>query len=88
MYYRADWLKKNNLSVPTTPEELTKVLKVFKEKENATSGLGLSKSMVGSYLTLDRYLQVFGANPFSSNTLPFMPLPDGFTFPNWIILGS
>ena len=65
MYYRADWLKKNNLSVPTTPEELTKVLKVFKEKEGATSGLGLSKSMVGSYLTLDRYLQVFGANPFS-----------------------
>ena len=42
-------------------EELTKVLKVFKEKEGATSGLGLSKSMVGSYLTLDRYLQVFGA---------------------------
>ena len=65
MYYRKDWLKSNNLSIPTTPAELKNVLKTFKEKEGATSGIGLSKSFVGSYLTLDRYLQSFGANPFS-----------------------
>ncbi|MDY2727679.1 MAG: extracellular solute-binding protein [Candidatus Onthovivens sp.] len=65
MYYRKDWLDKNKLSVPTTPEELKNVLTVFKEKEGATSALGLSKSFVGSYLTLDRYLQTYGANPFS-----------------------
>ena len=41
MYYRKDWLKSNNLSIPTTPAELKNVLKTFKEKEGATSGIGI-----------------------------------------------
>ena len=65
MYYRKDWLEKEKLSVPKTPAELKNVLKVFKEKYNATAGLAMSKSISGSHFSINRYLQMFGSNPFS-----------------------
>ena len=65
MYYRRDWLRDLKLEVPTTPEELKNVLAAFRSQKGATSGLGLTKSIVGSYFSLDRYFQTFGANPFS-----------------------
>ena len=65
MYYRKDWLEKEKLSVPKTPAELKNVLKVFKEKYNAAAGLAMSKSISGSHFSINRYLQMFGSNPFS-----------------------
>lgn len=49
MYFRKDWLEKEKLSIPKTPAELKNVLKVFKEKYNATAGLAMSKSISGSH---------------------------------------
>lgn len=65
MYYRRDWLKTNGDKVPTTPDELKTLLTSFKNNQNATAGLALSKSFYGSYFTMDRYLQMFGAKPYS-----------------------
>jgi putative aldouronate transport system substrate-binding protein len=38
MYIRADWLKKLNLSMPTTPEELLNVAKAFAEQDPDGNG--------------------------------------------------
>ena len=65
MYIRGDWLEDCNLTYPKTPQELKNVLKVFKEKKGASASLALSKSYKGSYFTIDRYMQMFGSNPFT-----------------------
>ena len=65
MYFRKDWLEKEKLSIPKTPAELKNVLQVFKDKYNATAGLAMSKSISGSHFSINRYLQMFGSNPFS-----------------------
>lgn len=65
MYFRKDWLEKEKLSIPKTPAELKNVLQVFKNKYNATAGLAMSKSISGSHFSINRYLQMFGSNPFS-----------------------
>lgn len=38
MWIRSDWLEKYNLKMPETPDDLLKVLKVFKEKDPAGNG--------------------------------------------------
>lgn len=65
MYFRKDWLNELGLSVPTTPAELKVVLKRFKDEKGATSPLAMSKSYKGSYFTIERYMQMFGSNPYT-----------------------
>lgn len=65
MFYRKDWLEDLNLSVPTTPEELFHVLSEFKTKKGAEAGISVAKDLVASYFSLDRYLQMFGYQPYA-----------------------
>lgn len=65
MYIRKDWLDDCNLNVPTTPDELYTVLKAFKTKKGADCGLAMSNAISGSYFSIDRYMNMFGAAPYS-----------------------
>lgn len=65
MYIRQDWLNDLKLKIPTNPDELYTVLKAFKEKKGATCGLAMSNAVSGSYFSIDRYMNMFGASPYS-----------------------
>ena len=65
MFYRKDWLEELNLSIPKNPEELYNVLMEFKTKKGADVGIAVAKDLVASYFSLDRYLQMFGYQPYT-----------------------
>lgn len=44
-FVRGDWLEEQNLEAPTTLDELTDVLKVFKEKYNTTNALLINSDL-------------------------------------------
>lgn len=64
MFYRKDWLQELKLDVPKTPDELFNVLMQFKNKKGANIGIAVAKDLVASYFSLDRYLQMFGYQPY------------------------
>ena len=65
MYIRQDWLDDLGLQIPTTPDELYTVLRQFKDKKGAECGLAMSNAVNGSYFSIDRYMNMFGASPYS-----------------------
>lgn len=65
MYIRQDWLDDLGLQIPTTPDELYTVLRQFKDKKGAECGLAMSNAVSGSYFSIDRYMNMFGASPYS-----------------------
>ncbi|MDF2936083.1 MAG: hypothetical protein K0Q90_1456 [Paenibacillaceae bacterium] len=71
IYIRNDWLKKLNLKVPTTPDELFEVMKAFTEKDpdgngkNDTYGFvgGMNKEGTLTSYGFDTLMWMFGVNP-------------------------
>ncbi|MFK7695568.1 hypothetical protein [Paenibacillus sp. HJGM_3] len=74
LYIRNDWLKKLNLKVPTTPDELFEVMKAFTEKDpdgngkNDTYGFigGMNKEGNLQTYGFDTLMWMFGVNPPSA----------------------
>lgn len=70
-FIRNDWLKKLNMKVPTTPEELFEVMKAFTEKDpdgngkNDTYGFigGMNKEGNLQTYGFDTLMWMFGVNP-------------------------
>lgn len=64
-YYRADWLKNLGLEVPTTIDELTEVIKAFRDNDPDGNGeqdtYGLS--LYSEISTLYSYMYAFGSYP-------------------------
>lgn len=65
MYIRQDWLTELGLDMPTTPEELKNVAKMFVEKKGAKFGIATGKDLVGPQLTLNRYMNTMGSYPYA-----------------------
>lgn len=71
IYIRNDWLKKLNLKVPTTPDELFEVMKAFTEKDPDGNGkqdtygfiAGMNKEGVLNTYGFDTLMWMFGVNP-------------------------
>ncbi|MFE5323764.1 extracellular solute-binding protein [Paenibacillus sp. NPDC056579] len=71
LFIRNDWLKKLNLKVPTTPDELFAVMKAFTEQDpdgngkNDTYGFigGMNKEGVLQTYGFDMLMWMFGVNP-------------------------
>jgi putative aldouronate transport system substrate-binding protein len=71
IYIRNDWLKKLNMKVPTTPDELLEVMKAFTDKDpdgngkNDTYGFvgGMNKEGTLTSYGFDTLMWMFGVNP-------------------------
>lgn len=59
MMIRQDWLEELGLEVPKTIEELTHVMRKFKEEKGAEVGLALTKALTG-YHSIDSVINMFG----------------------------
>ncbi|MEK8129123.1 extracellular solute-binding protein [Paenibacillus filicis] len=71
LFIRNDWLKKLNLQVPTTPDELFEVMKAFTERDPDGNGKkdtygfigGMNKEGVLQTYGFDVLMWMFGVNP-------------------------
>lgn len=56
---REDWLQDVGMEIPTNIEELTAVMRAFKEQKGAEVGLALTKAITG-YRSIDDVINMFG----------------------------
>ncbi|WP_223192237.1 extracellular solute-binding protein [Paenibacillus sedimenti] len=78
---RTDWLKKLNLSMPTTTEELMKVAKAFAEQDPDGNGKKDTYGMNMSTYSEQAINEIFGEN--SSKDLIAWGVKDGKVVPLW-----